>query len=256
MTVHRFLVPDLPSHGAIELPTQEAHHASRVLRCSEGDAIALFDGLGHEAQATIRSIDKRSVVAAIDSYAFAPRDHAGRLHFAIALPKGDRQRNTIERLVELGVDSMCPLSTSRSVAVVNEANTERLERYVIEACKQCGRNRRMGIGATLHMQGIQAYAAALALTKEARRTSIWILHPTLVGEKIFSIHEANALDFHNANLLFVVGPEGGFSDEEVEEAVSQGARIMSLGERIQRVETAAATSAVLGHLWLSEFKAK
>ena len=197
-------------------------------------------------------MDKRTVNASIDSYVFAPRDHSGRLHFAVAMPKGDRQRNTIEKLVELGVDSLSPLNTSRSVAVVNEDNAERLERYVVEACKQCGRNRLMSIRRTLSTADIRVYADSIGLKGEPNLTAIWILHPTIDGQTAYTIHEANSLADCNQKLLFLVGPEGGFTEEEVVQAVQQGARILSLGERIQRVETAVATAAVLGHCWLAE----
>jgi len=250
MSLHRFFVPTLPSHGSVELPPGEAHHASKVLRCSQGDVVELFDGLGNQASATIHSIDKRSVLASISAFAFAPRDHFGRLHFAIAMPKGDRQRNTIEKLVELGVDSLCPLVTTRSVAVVNEANAERLDRYVLEACKQCRRNRLMTIRAALPIKGIRAYADSIASQGSPNDIAIWILHPPMLGEKEFTIHEANAMSRASQNLLFLVGPEGGFTDQEVTEAVQQGANILTLGDRIQRVETAASTAAVLGHCWL------
>jgi len=232
------------------LPSNEAHHASRVLRCSTGDEIVLFDGLGNEASASIQSIDKRNVIAKIKSFAFAPRDHSGRLHFAIAMPKGDRQRNTIEKLVELGVDSLSPLNTNRSVAVVNEDNAERLDRYVIEACKQCGRNRLMSIRPSIGVSDIRAFLDSDSSMTGPSETAVWILHPTFEEQKAFTIHEANSLANGKQNLLFFIGPEGGFTDEEVREAVRQGALILSLGDRIQRVETAASTAAVLGHCWL------
>ena len=250
MTQHRFLVPLLPSHGSVELPSNEAHHASRVLRCSTGEEIVLFDGLGNEASATIQSIDKRNVTATIKSFEFAPRDHSGRLHFAIAMPKGDRQRNTIEKLVELGVDSLSPMTTIRSVAVVNEANSERLDRYVVESSKQCGRNRLMSIRPTIGVSDIHALATSLSSIGGSTDTVVWILHPNIAEQKALTIHEANSQADGKQNLLFLVGPEGGFTDDEVREAVGQGARILSLGDRIQRVETAAATAAVLGHCWL------
>jgi len=250
MSLPRFLVPLLSNHGTLELPESEAHHASRVLRCEKSDQIILFDGLGNEAQATIQSIDRRSVLVEIESVVFAPRDHMGRLHFAIAMPKGDRQRNTIEKLVELGVDSLSPLDTQRSVAVVNEANSERLDRYVAEACKQCGRNRLMEIRPTLSLQDAPAFEGSLASSGESGVTHVWILHPRIDGLTVHTIHEANALAIGSQNLLFLIGPEGGFTDQEIIQAKERGARILSLGERIQRVETAASTAAVLGHCWL------
>lgn len=244
MSTHRFLVCNLPNAGTVELPENEAHHASRVLRCSVNDAIVLFDGEGYEAHATIRSIDKRGVIASIDSTRFAPRDHSDRLHFAVALPKGDRQRSTIEKLVELGVDSLSPLETARSVAVVNESNSERLGRYVVEACKQCRRNRLMSIHPTICIQRIASFQ---------NDTSIWILHPESIDQESYSIAKANehARKHQVKRLLFLVGPEGGFTDEEVRIAISQGAQLLSFGERIQRVETAVSTAAVLGSCWLA-----
>jgi len=252
MSIPRFLVPHLPDQGNVALPADESHHASRVLRCCQGDTIVLFDGIGNEAIATIHSVDKRFVTAMIGSFRFAPRDHSGRLHFAIAMPKGDRQRNTIEKLVELGVDTLCPLDTSRSVAVVNDANSERLVRYVEEACKQCGRNRLMTIRPTLCMANIKQYANSIAKNDSSVPIQIWILHPAIDGHLAYSIHAANAMSEPNQSLLFLIGPEGGFTGGEVIEAVQQGARILTLGERIQRVETAASTAAVLGHCWLAE----
>ena len=252
MSIPRFLVPHLPSQGSVDLPADEAHHASRVLRCSQGDTIILFDGNGNQATATIHSLDKRSVAATVDSYVFAPRDHSGRLHFAIAMPKGDRQRNTIEKLVELGVDTLSPLDTARSVAVVNEANSERLVRYVEEACKQCGRNRLMTIRSTLCIDDIKNYADSISRNNGSGAMQIWILHPEIEGHAAHSIHAASAIATPCQNLLFLIGPEGGFTDSEVLEAVKQGANILSLGERIQRVETAASTAAVLGHCWLAQ----
>jgi 16S rRNA (uracil1498-N3)-methyltransferase len=202
--------------------------------------------------ATILSLDKRLVTATIGSFVFAPRDHSGRLHFAVAMPKGDRQRNTIEKLVELGVDTLIPLETARSVAVVNDANSERLVRYVEEACKQCGRNRLMSIRPTLRIVDIKEYANSLAPQDTSAPIQIWILHPEIDGQAAYSIHAANAIAAPDQSLLFLIGPEGGFTDVEVIEAVQQGARILSLGQRIQRVETAASTAAVLGHCWLAE----
>jgi len=245
MSHPRFLVPLLKSVGTVSLPDDEAHHASRVLRCQTGDIVILFDGNGNEATATIEAVSKRSVEATIQAHAFAPRDHSGRLNFAVALPKGDRQKSTIEKLVELGADSLTPLATSRSVAVVDESNVDRLVRYAIEACKQCRRNRLMLVGTTLTLNELNIGQPHL---------QTWILHPTLSTTKCYSIREASRLEltYPPQKLLFLVGPEGGFADDEVELAVSLGAKVLMLGDRIQRVETAVSTAAVLGSYWLAE----
>jgi 16S rRNA (uracil1498-N3)-methyltransferase len=244
MSLPRFLVPSLQSQSAaLDLPEDEAHHASRVLRCQVGDSVILFDGLGSEALASIQQITKRSVTVSFDSVMFAPRDHNGTLHFAVSLPKGDRQRNTIEKLVELGVDSLTPISTERSVAIVNATNAERLHRYGVEACKQCGRNRLMIIHASSTLDQVSI---------DHPKCATFVLHPNIEGSKAITLPEANAKWMSSSidSLLFLIGPEGGFTDAEVRRAIAQGAVMLSLGERIQRVETAVSSAAVLGSCWL------
>jgi 16S rRNA (uracil1498-N3)-methyltransferase len=244
MSLPRFLIPDLAKSGIVAFPDAEAHHASRVLRCKAGESVVLFDGIGNEALAVLKEIDKRSVQADIVEWKFAPRDHLNRLHFAVALPKGDRQRSTIEKLVELGVDSLTPLETERSVAVVDDSNTDRLERYVVEACKQCGRNRLMRVEPSVSIKQLLCRLDAV---------SAWILHPESDSIPSYSIRQANhlALETPPASLYYLVGPEGGFTTAEVAMAHEGGVRVLSLGDRIQRVETAVSTAAVLGHCWLT-----
>jgi 16S rRNA (uracil1498-N3)-methyltransferase len=245
MSLPRFLVPSLiRSAGELTLPDDESHHASRVLRCEPGDPVVVFDGIGNQASAIIRHVSKKSVTVGIESVVFAPRDHQNRLHFAVAMPKGDRQRNTIEKLVELGVDSLTPISTERSVAIVGPANSERLARYVIEACKQCGRNRLMTIHPCVTIE-------QLAWDDEPTQCK-WILHPDLPNGEGWSVQKANSLMLSRSieSVLFLVGPEGGFSDTEVAKTIARQAKVLSLGERIQRVETAVSTAAVLGSIWL------
>jgi 16S rRNA (uracil1498-N3)-methyltransferase len=244
MALHRFLVPVLSPSALINLPDDEAHHAGRVLRCCVGDRIVVFDGEGNESESVIVEIDKRQVLVKTGNTIFAPRDHQGRLHFAVSLPKGDRQKNVIEKLVELGVDVLTPLETERSVAHVSEGKLSRLDRYVIEACKQCHRNRLLKLSQKLSLQEIFTQSTGFDL---------WILHPSEPGIESESISQANATyrTGTNKSLMFMVGPEGGFTNHEVELAIASGARALCLGERILRVETAVATAAVLGSCWLS-----
>ncbi|MEQ1825461.1 MAG: RsmE family RNA methyltransferase [Pirellula sp.] len=243
MAIPRFLVSGLQSNALVELPEGEANHASRVLRCAVGDDVILFDGRGHEAAGIVALVDKRSVRVNVGTIEHLPRDHDGRLHFAVALPKGDRQKNTIEKLVELGVNSLTPLQTVRGVAQVTESNCDRLVRYIVEACKQCGRNRLMEICPPVGIEPL--------MTMESR-SEVWIVHPSRAGLECMGIQDANRLAARSKpqRLMFLIGPEGGFTDEEVHNAMSSGAKLLSLGDRILRVETAVAAAAVLGGCWL------
>ncbi|MFO0013416.1 MAG: RsmE family RNA methyltransferase [Planctomycetota bacterium] len=246
MGLARFYVARV-TPGELELDDAESNHASRVLRSQVGEDVLLFDGLGNEGFGTIRSIDRRRVVVEVASTRFAPRDHDGRLTLAVAMPKGDRQRNVIEKLVELGVDHLIPIETHRAVAVIDENASTRLARYMVEACKQSRRNRFLQIHPSVPWQSFLRNGSH-------QPSSRWILHPHPRGvtceQVIFGNQELKdgAERESPRSLVFAIGPEGGFTDEEIQLAESLGFEILDLGERILRVETAVAFASVLGHL--------
>lgn len=254
MSLPRFLVSALP-HASANLPPNlppkivtvedsEAHHAIKVLRCKKGESVVVFDGAGNEATGVVHEVDKKTLSVAYSETLFAPRDHDGRLCVAISLPKGDRQKYAVEKLVELGVDRLIPLATERSVAFVDESNVERLHRHAMEACKQCQRNRLMTIEPTMKWSQLLSKNPA---------NELWMLHPYSKGRRgETSLDNAYARykDSDVNRVTFAIGPEGGFTDEEAELASQKGVAQLSLGERILRVETAVAFVSVLGNLWL------
>lgn len=251
MALPRFLVDRLESQGSLQLQEAESHHAARVLRMGVGEPCMLFDGNGHEAYGEIESVDKKSVRVTYHSRLFAPRDHDGKLHFGIAMPKGDRQRNVIEKLVELGVDRLTPLQTDRSVSKFDSAAIERLERYSIEACKQSHRNRLMQVDPSC------TWEEWLTQVCSNKTESLWVLHPAhsdgrqddTVAVSSESFLAADVI--HSGRLVFAVGPEGGFTTSEIAQAVQNGFGVLDLGQRILRVETAVSFAAVLGSLRIS-----
>jgi len=242
MGLARFYAPRIQP-GDIQLDESESNHASRVLRSQIGEDILLFDGDGNEGFGTIQSIDRRHVTIRVASTRFAPRDHDGRLAVAVAMPKGDRQRHVIEKLVELGVDHLIPIETERSVARMDADVSARLTRYMVEACKQSGRNRFLQIHDPI---GWQELLRAPSWSTHRR----WVLHPRadacrahqLIRESIATSEQKSE------SFLFAIGPEGGFTDGEIETATTYGLSILDLGERILRVETAVAFAAILGDL--------
>jgi len=140
------------------------------------------------------------------------------------LPKGDRQKWLVEKTTELGVTRIIPLVTERGVAQPVEAALQRLRRGVIEASKQCGRNRLMEIG--------EPRSAAELFAENAVAETRLIAH--------FGGRPMNATHFpFNIDLIAAIGPEGGFTEAEVAAATAAGWRSVSLGSRILRVETAA-----------------
>ncbi len=255
MALPRFLVDTIDEATPVVLPEAESHHASRVLRMGVGDPCIVFDGVGHEAQGVVATVEKRAVTVACSIKQFAPRDHGDRLHFAIAMPKGDRQRNVIEKLVELGVDRLILLETHRSVSKFDADAVEKLRRYGMEACKQCQRNRLMEIEQCIRWEQWVANQSKNA----------WVLHPKgLLPEDsnvgllsdcrgFLEVARGNAgvnASVQGEPIVFAVGPEGGFTDQEIEIALAHSLRVLDLGERILRVETAVALAATLGSLAL------
>ena len=136
----------------------EAHHLAHVMRAQVGEIVTLFDDSGQEFSARVRTIGKRDIELEVVERRDVNRESPVRLTLAVALPKGDRQRWLVEKAVELGVAELVPLETQRGVAQPSDAALERLRRSVIEASKQCGRNRLMEIGSAQSWRAFYATA--------------------------------------------------------------------------------------------------
>ncbi len=215
----RFYVNAPLDVGPVELRGPEAHHLAVVCRLRTGDRVCLFNGDGREYRAVIAAADKRQVRLDVEAADAPPRELPFPVEVAAPLPKGDRAQFLIEKLTELGVTTFVPLTTRRTVA--REAKPERLERYVIEASKQCGRN---------VLLRVQPYTDWVGYCRRAELPAARVLaHVGETGQGIPS-GEAAAL---------AVGPEGGFTEEEVAAALEAGWRVVGLGPRVLRVETAA-----------------
>jgi 16S rRNA (uracil1498-N3)-methyltransferase len=213
--------------GPVLLEGPEAHHLRTVCRLRPGDAVCLFNGDGHEYPARVASLDRRGVTLEVLGAESPPRERGFRLTVAAPLPKGDRAQFLLEKLTELGVTDFVPLQTARSVVHPRQAKGEKLERYVIEASKQCGRNVLLRVG-PLTAWGDYCGKGDLPARK-------LLGHPGGTA-----VPAASAVD-----TVVAVGPEGGFTEEEVEEARAAGWGLVSLGPRILRVETAAVVLAAL-----------
>ena len=201
----------------------EAHHLIHVMRARIGDEVELFDGSGAEFVATVERLGRAEVELAISSRAEVDRESPRPCTLAVALPKGDRQQWLVEKAVELGIARLVPIVTARGVAQPTDNALARLRRAVVEATKQCGRTRLMAIDAP------STWPALLAESSTSQRRLI--AHPGGVSLR-------TALPAEGP-LLVAIGPEGGFTDQEVQQALAAGWQQASLGPRILRIETAA-----------------
>lgn len=209
----------------VTLQGDEGHHAARVMRVGEGDALTLFDGSGWEFDAEVLSVGRGEVRLSVTGGAEVDREAPVRLTVGVAMPKGDRQKVLVEKLTELGVARLTPLRTERGVAQPKAAAIDKLRRLVVEASKQCGRNRLLQIDEPSDL------AEFLAGTEADARL---FAHP---GTEPLSIEPTCE------SIAVAIGPEGGFSGAEVEAALAAGWRPWSLGKSVLRIETAAIAAA-------------
>jgi 16S rRNA (uracil1498-N3)-methyltransferase len=220
----RFFVHQPIAGERAELIGDEARHLASVMRAKVGEEVTLFDGSGAEFAAHITAIGKHTVELEVFERREISRELPFSLTLAVALPKGERQKWLIEKATELGVTRIVPLSTDRGVAQPTDSALDRLRRGVIEASKQCGRNRLLEIAPP---------ALALSYFDTApQAANLLIADPNgpPISEVIRSPH---------GDVVASIGPEGGFSPAEFSAAQSAGWQPISLGRSILRVETAA-----------------
>lgn len=236
----RFYCPVPLAIGAtISLPETIAHHI-HVLRLPVGESITLFNGEGGEYTATLASIEKKRASAEIK--AFSPREVelSYSVTIAQALPEGSKIDWIIEKAVELGACAIQPIAAQRCVVRLNaERATKKLEHWrsiVASAAEQSGRNRLTHIAEPVDFSdwiGQQNLHTRIMLSPRAEQSlSDWARH-----------HPAQAV-------ALLIGPEGGFSDQEERTAVERGVLPLSVGPRVLRTETAAlAALAALNAVW-------
>ena len=241
MTTRYFIDRSVSQWNADEalLAGDEAHHFRKVMRGQIGDSIALFDGTGPYAHGIVEAIQKDGIRIRITQTFADDIELPLRLTVAAALPKGDRQRFLIEKLAELGVARFMPVQTERSVAKANDAVVQRLRRYVIEAAKQCGRNVLMEITNEVPMSKLNDLV-------NGEMTKKFLLHPVALGDVgQMTLREHLFVAEQWLNVAILVGPEGSFTDQEVDWALRNDFHPLDLGKRILRTETACIAAAAV-----------
>ena len=213
----------------------EAHHLLHVMRTTVGESVTLFDNSGAEFTAIVEKSGRSQVELRVIERHEIDRELPLPLIMGVALPKGDRQKWLVEKLTELGVTALVPLTAERGVAQPAAAALDRLRRAVIEACKQCGRNRLMNIAEPQICADWFSPRPAGWLESsdsEPPATLRLLAHPG--GTSLSKLDLTRTLPTELA-----IGPEGGFTDDEVASATAAGWQPVDLGPRILRVETAA-----------------
>lgn len=232
----RFFCETPISGGRLALEGDEARHLAAVMRATVGDEVTVFDGRGQEFLCRIVRIAKTTVDCEVLESRQPQREATLRLTLAVALPKGDRQKFLVEKLTELGIARLVPLLTERGVAEPVENALSRMRRGVIEASKQCRRN--------LLLEVLAPRRATEFFAQAPGDLPRILAHPD--GDGLRTTAEA-LRSAHGAGCEWIcaIGPEGGFTPQEVAAAEAAGWKRVSLGPRILRVETAAAACAAI-----------
>jgi 16S rRNA (uracil1498-N3)-methyltransferase len=239
--VHRFFVPDAdPGSATVRLPSDEAHHFSRVLRLGPGASVRVFDGRGHEWRGTVEAAGRAGVVVKIDSPVTPAAEPPVRVTLAAGLQKGDRMETVVREATALGASAIVPLASTH-VAVParardSKAAVERWQRVAVASAKQCGR---------ASVPVVQPIATLEAILTAHRADRILMC----VEPSRRAAGPARAAGERPASALVLVGPEGGWTDTEVDRASSAGATLVHLGPRTLRADLA--PTVLLSALWTS-----
>ena len=244
MTRRRFYAP--PSAFTLDkkrvrLSAEEARHARNVLRLQRGDEVYVFNGEGREYRCVIAQIDRESAeLDLIEQVEPAGPESPLYLTLAVALLKGEKFDLVVQKAAELGASRIVPVVTARADIRIRDADDSRRrvmrwQRIALEAAKQSGRARLMEVSEPVAFDSLimnPAHDGELRLMFAERAG-------TSFDELLTSLHS------RSAKLIALVGSEGGWTNEEIGVALDAGWKIVTLGGRILRAETAAIVVAAL-----------
>lgn len=227
-----FVRPEAVAGDRVRFDVDEARHLGRVLRLRPGDVVHATDGTGHLYTVRLAALDGTGAWGTVEAHAEPALESPCAITLAQAILKGDRMSWLVQKATELGVARIVPMETARGVArpAPGAAVHRRWERITREAVKQCGRVVVPAVERPRTLaevtREIAGHDAALMCWEGGGLPLDQAVPPSLAGTPRL------------ARLLLLIGPEGGFTSEEVTLAERAGARLVSLGPRILRAESA------------------
>lgn len=221
----------------VQLSDETAHYLGKVLRVRPGDTLSLFNGEQGEFLASILSVDKKSITVKLVQAVPCHADPRLPIHLGLGLSRGERMDYAIQKATEAGVSSITPLLTERcEVKMRDDRKENRLqhwERIAISACEQSGR-------------------CVVPVVHSPQTLDSWLERPR-DGLSFVLDHRA-AASFPPAEspaaITLLIGPEGGLSEAEIDQANARNFKSLRLGPRVLRTETAPVVAISLAqHLW-------
>ncbi|PXY90639.1 16S rRNA (uracil(1498)-N(3))-methyltransferase [Gilliamella apis] len=217
-------------NSLITLDDNAFNHLIRVLRMKTGESITLFDGSNKITPAVIHEVNKKTVIVKTANSVLDNRESPLNIHLGQVISRGDKMEFTIQKSVELGVNTITPLLSERCGVKLDQERLEKKvqqwQKIVISACEQCGRNIIPSINPVMKLENWCAN-----LTDSLKLN----LHPK-------AEQGINQLANDNKNISLLIGPEGGLSNEEINMTHQYQFTDILLGPRVLRTETAALTA--------------
>ena len=229
----------LTSGAETQLAPAGAYHVARVLRMREGASLAVFDGSGQEFRAEVVRVAGDDVTVRLGEATAGATESPLRITLLQGVSRSERMDWTLQKATELGVATIAPVLTARSVVRLDEKQAQKKQSHwhgiVIAACEQCGRSKIPHVAAPVTLREHLANAR-----KEGLRL---VLSPSAPGSLAGLTSLPNKVEL-------LIGPEGGLDDDELLAAQKAGFMPVRLGPRVLRTETAAVVAlTVLQALW-------
>lgn len=210
----------------IELDDNGSRHIGKVLRMQPGDAVIVFNGTGGEYHGAISALDKKAVSVSLDFFNEFDRASPVHIHLGQVMGKGDHMDYALQKAVELGVGEITPLLSQHcEVSLKGERLEKKMQQWrhlLVSACEQSGLN---------IVPVLNPPAALNSWIENVSADRKWILHTEELPTNPFTGDAPQSV-------CVAIGPEGGFSDEEVAAAKEKGFDVITLGPRVWRTETA------------------
>ncbi|KEA65177.1 Ribosomal RNA small subunit methyltransferase E [Marinobacterium lacunae] len=227
----------LTSGTRIELDENAFNHCVKVLRLGEGASLVLFNGDGHEFPAMLCDVSKKKAMVEIGEACSPQRESPLRLLVGQSISRGERMDYAIQKATELGVERIYPLFTERCEVRLNQERQEKRQRHwqqiAISACEQ-------------------SFRCRVPEIEEPSTLTDWLSGIDAELKLVLHHHTAEPLGSlpRPSSVALLIGPEGGLTEDEVEQAMVAGFRPVAFGPRVMRTETApVAAAAVLQYLW-------
>lgn len=246
-SIRIFVEEPLSAQTELELEQSASNHLLKVLRLKEGDGIILFNGDGNEYYSHIEIVKGKKALISVDSSAEVNLESPLKLSLCQGLAKNDKMDLAIQKATELGICSVTPIITERTQFTYKgnrlEKKLQHWQKIIISACEQSGR--------TVLPQLNPPVAISDFLQQQK---SGFILDPYSSASVIPTDNSGlSELKNSRGEIDILIGPEGGFTDNEVKSAKENGMRPLVLGKRILRTETAAMAAIIMLQTLFGDF---